>query len=87
MKNPVFRDMMKATIINIAQKNFDATDVEADLQAWAGRREPYMPAYYERFGDTSWAWKSNIASTAAFFQKRYDHIIPALLLHCAADDV
>lgn len=80
IKNPEFRDMIKSTIIDIAQKNFNATDVEADLRAWAGRWKPYMPAYYERFGDTSWAWESNIESTTAFFQKRSDHLIPTLPL-------
>lgn len=50
--------MIKSTIIDIAQKNFNATDAEADLRAW----------------------ESNIASTTAFFQKRYDHLIPTLPL-------
>ena len=72
--------MIKSTIIDIAQKNFNATDVEADLRAWAGRWKPYMPTYYERFGDTSWAWESNIESTTAISQKRYDHLIPTLPL-------
>ena len=79
MKNPEFRDLFQTAIIGVARNNFDAHEVAADLKAWARRWAPYMPYYYERFGDTSWGWQENINSIINFFQQRYDQIIPKVL--------
>lgn len=78
MKNPEFQDLFKATINEIARKNFDARDVEADLMAWAKRWEPYMPYYYKRFGNSSWAWTKYLQSIPQYFHQRPDHILPAI---------
>ncbi|MBR5660417.1 MAG: DUF1343 domain-containing protein [Bacteroidales bacterium] len=78
MRNPEFQDLFKTTIIEIARNNFDAHDVETDLDAWAKRWKPYMPYYYKRFGNNSWAWNHYLKSTTKFFHRRFDHIIAAI---------
>ena len=78
MGNPEFREMFKAAITEIARKNFEPRDVEADLQAWAKRWKRYMPDYYARFGDTSWGWRPNLRATTLFFQRRSEYILPVL---------
>lgn len=70
MRNPEFRDLFTAAMDEIARNNFDPRDVEADLKAWAKRWKRFMPYYYERFGNTSWAWRPSIKATTDFFHRR-----------------
>ena len=76
VRNPEFQALFKESILDIANRCFEPGDVEKDLRAWEGKWRPYMPNYYKRFGDTSWAWSRYMNLTISFFKDRAAHILP-----------
>lgn len=76
LQNPEFREMFKTSIKEIGLRNFASDTVNRTLKEWAAEWKPFMKDYYFRFGDTSWAWDSNIKNIKDYYAKRYDVIIP-----------
>ncbi len=78
IKNPDFYEKFSEKIRSLAENNFTPDKVNAEIDRLAEIYKPYMPNYYKRFGDTSWAWDSNINGIKDFFEKRFpfirDHI-------------
>ena len=78
VRNSEFQALFKESILDISDRCFDPEDVEADLKEWEEEWLPYMPDYYKRFEDTSWAWRKYMNLTTSFFRDRAEHILPAV---------
>ena len=78
VRNAEFQALFKESILDISDRCFDPEDVEADLKEWEEEWLPYMPDYYKRFEDTSWAWRKYMNLTTSFFGDRAAHILPAV---------
>ena len=75
MKNAEFCDAFAERIESLAENNFSSTNVESALASFAALYQPYMSNYYKRFGDTSWAWNSNMDGIRNFFANRAGYIL------------
>ena len=50
--------------------------VKEAMNGYAAEYKPYMPLYYQRFGDTSEYWDHYIDGIGTFFENRAEHILP-----------
>ncbi len=75
LQNAEFRTRFLARLQQMGQTNFDPNHVNESLERFAATWAPYMPDYYKRFGDTSWAWEMSLSNIRRFFAHRYQYIV------------
>ena len=75
MKNADFYRAFKGKIESLAANNFSSANVDSALASFSDAYRPYMSNYYKRFGDTSWAWNSNMDGIRNFFANRAGYIL------------
>jgi len=75
MKNADFRTEFIRRIQHLSEYNFLPDNVSSTIGYYESLYKPYMSNYYKRFGDTAWAWNSNISSIKKFFTNRATYIM------------
>ena len=75
MKNAEFRQAFTERMTSLAENDFSSAKVNSTLYRFSKTYQPYMSNYYKRFGDTSWAWNSNINGISNFFANRARYIL------------
>ena len=76
LQNGEFRSLFLQRIKDIGSIDFAPERVQASLNDYAAEWKPFMPDCYRRFSDTRWAWKRSLKNIPAYFQQRYDYIVP-----------
>ncbi|MBQ9250006.1 MAG: CotH kinase family protein [Oscillospiraceae bacterium] len=75
IQNPEFQSLFYDAIQSIGREDLSPARVDAALEEYSAQWQPFMAEYYLRFGDTGWAWNSNIDRIHTFFSERYDAIL------------
>ena len=75
INNPVFYQAFVEKIESLAANEFSSTTVNSALNSFSNVYKPYMSNYYKRYGDSSWAWNSNINGIRNFFANRAQYIL------------
>ena len=75
VNNPVFYQAFVEKIESLAANDFSSTTVNSALDSFSSVYKPYMSNYYERYGNTSWAWNDNINGIRDFFANRAQYIL------------
>lgn len=74
MKNEDFRTAFIGKIEYLAENCFREDRVIEALDLYDSLYSPYMPLYYRRFGDTSYAWRENFIGIETFFANRAEYL-------------
>ena len=78
MKNEGFRRRFADTVRSLGEGKLSGENVRAALTRYADAWKRYMPAYYARFGNSSFYWDMSLESTAGFFDERLPLIMSRL---------